>query len=792
MTQQILELDSLVNVPFDDCNIEMLKKDVLLLTQEIEKDEQVIVDAKLGITRGEMELDDLVKNKPDVARFSKSDYDAWVELVRGFEGEFGNLEKLRNCFERHLLVKPQEPILFDGKQNKIRLDKWYGKLKEFKIDNGAVLQGSYEDNLKVLQEARCELDKIILEKDKVDVTRYQGVVDECMGIYNGLLEDKPQCPIEKGKRKTEYAKFTRLEKLKLELNVHSDENVDKIVSYYPVLNQRLQNIDLNIEEIRQLLDSCNKHEFNPKCKACMKHPWKLEQSKYEERLKSLVVEKKDVMAEMMDRFGGSIDEKDYQLAVDNLDKLKEWERVKKEWEILDQFWKEQEMIEERYQLWFDEKVRAEQDLRRAKDELEVKNGLFEVLNQKYVRLTDNVVRVENDIRWIKQLVQEWNDEYASLEKDIVMQEEIKGTWQVWKDELDVLERKLDEWTKLEEMRQEHERSIELRKVIDLWNMKWDKTSEFVRQNRLGLSEAEYKVGVGKEKLQVARNKVQFRECSERLMQIDQAIEKIKRREEIRQKILVNVTALSVVDYYEEGKACSRDIEALKEDKHRLMAEVENLRVQEQAFRVLVNEMDGLLRLLNGTVLIHNTLKAIIAQFSNFKDWVIDNRIIPLITGQVNKLLKIMCVNHRDISLDCNLQNGVFIWRLRDGVCAPPIEKASGFQKFIVSLSMRIVLGRLGVSGIRNRQLFIDEGFTACDNDNLANIPNVLEHLLKVYGAIVLVSHLDELKHGIKSFINIDRDVFKNTSKLNFGSVVDEFKTVKKVGRPRKNKVFNLP
>ena len=672
------------------------------------------------------------------------------------------------------------------------LDKWYGKLKEFKIDNGAVLQGSYEDNLKVLQEARCELDKIILEKDKVDVTRYQGVVDECMGIYNGLLEDKPQCPIEKGKRKTEYAKFTRLEKLKLELNVHSDENVDKIVSYYPVLNQRLQNIDLNIEEIRQLLDSCNKHEFNPKCKACMKHPWKLEQSKYEERLKSLVVEKKDVMAEMMDRFGGSIDEKDYQLAVDNLDKLKEWERVKKEWEILDQFWKEQEMIEERYQLWFDEKVRAEQDLRRAKDELEVKNGLFEVLNQKYVRLTDNVVRVENDIRWIKQLVQEWNDEYASLEKDIVMQEEIKGTWQVWKDELDVLERKLDEWTKLEEMRQEHERSIELRKVIDLWNMKWDKTSEFVRQNRLGLSEAEYKVGVGKEKLQVARNKVQFRECSERLMQIDQAIEKIKRREEIRQKILVNVTALNVVDYYEEGKVCSRDIEALKEDKHRLMAEVENLRVQEQAFRVLVNEMDGLLRLLNGTVLIHNTLKAIIAQFSNFKDWVIDNRIIPLITGQVNKLLKIMCVNHRDISLDCNLQNGVFIWRLRDGVCAPPIEKASGFQKFIVSLSMRIVLGRLGVSGIRNRQLFIDEGFTACDNDNLANIPNVLEHLLKVYGAIVLVSHLDELKHGIKSFINIDRDVFKNTSKLNFGSVVDEFKTVKKVGRPRKNKVFNLP
>ena len=94
-------------------------------------------------------------------------------------------------------------------------------------------------------------------------------------------------------------------------------------------------------------------------------------------------------------------------------------------------------------------------------------------------------------------------------------------------------------------------------------------------------------------------------------------------------------------------------------------------------------------------------------------------------------------------------------------------------------------GKIGVAGIKNNQLFIDEGFTACDNDNLGNVPDVLNELLNTYSAIVLVSHLDDLKHGIKSFINIDRDMLKGLSKINFGVVSKELRTVKQVGRPKK-------
>jgi DNA repair exonuclease SbcCD ATPase subunit len=111
----------------------------------------------------------------------------------------------------------------------------------------------------------------------------------------------------------------------------------------------------------------------------------------------------------------------------------------------------------------------------------------------------------------------------------------------------------------------------------------------------------------------------------------------------------------------------------------------------------------------------------------------------------------------------------------------PMEKASGFQRFTMSLGMRIVLGRLGVAGIRNRQLFIDEGFTACDGDNLGVVPEVLEELLDRYDALVIVSHLEKLQEGIRNQIEIRRDGEGGVSWIGYGERIEELDTKKKVG-----------
>ena len=138
----------------------------------------------------------------------------------------------------------------------------------------------------------------------------------------------------------------------------------------------------------------------------------------------------------------------------------------------------------------------------------------------------------------------------------------------------------------------------------------------------------------------------------------------------------------------------------------------------------------------------------------YKDWVLGENVIPGVVLKVNELLEKMCARHRVLTVAHDEVGG---YGMVDGKNRVPIEKASGFQRFALSLAMRIVLGTYGVAGIKNRQLFIDEGFTACDGDNLEVVPEVLKGLLGKYDSVVIVSHLDKLQDVIDEKIVIKRD-----------------------------------
>ena len=248
------------------------------------------------------------------------------------------------------------------------------------------------------------------------------------------------------------------------------------------------------------------------------------------------------------------------------------------------------------------------------------------------------------------------------------------------------------------------------------------------------------------------------------------------------------SALQVIDVYDIYNDIGRKNDILFAKKNELKFEIAQLVLVEDKVKETLLYIDNLISIhsnLNNTIF---TMKAIIEQFANFKDWVLQYQIIPSLLQHINKLLMIMCKNHRNINLDCVFdESGQFNWIIKDGNNSPPIEKASGFQKFTISLATRIVLGHFGAAGIKNTQLFIDEGFTACDNDNLENVPVVLKELLTIYDAIVIVSHLDDLKQGISSSINIDRDPIKQLSQIKFGTVLSSMplSNIRKRGRPKK-------
>lgn len=157
-------------------------------------------------------------------------------------------------------------------------------------------------------------------------------------------------------------------------------------------------------------------------------------------------------------------------------------------------------------------------------------------------------------------------------------------------------------------------------------------------------------------------------------------------------------------------------------------------------------------------------------FSGFKEWVYTNKVIPYLTDFANNIISVLC-DTRPIQLVGKMYNGNPVWFMND-VMLPPIEKASGFQKFVIGIAMRIALSKFGSTGILCSQLFIDEGFTACDSENIVKVPVFLKQLLLMYpNGIVLVSHMDDIKICANLNINLNRNNLESTTLCQYGVII---------------------
>lgn len=192
---------------------------------------------------------------------------------------------------------------------------------------------------------------------------------------------------------------------------------------------------------------------------------------------------------------------------------------------------------------------------------------------------------------------------------------------------------------------------------------------------------------------------------------------------------------------------------------------------------------------------YDDISYIAAAFDGYREWLYKDYIAPVILSRVNSVLELIC-NERPLFLECDWLDAIdtLSWFVRDGTSRVIIQKASGFQRFIVGIAMRVAINQIGLSRIRFSELFIDEGFTTCDSDNLELVPEFLRGLLRLYGSIYLATHLDDLKGCADKQIHIRRDD-TGLSLIQHGnsSLIKEVEskvaiTSKKRGRPPKNSV----
>jgi DNA repair exonuclease SbcCD ATPase subunit len=190
---------------------------------------------------------------------------------------------------------------------------------------------------------------------------------------------------------------------------------------------------------------------------------------------------------------------------------------------------------------------------------------------------------------------------------------------------------------------------------------------------------------------------------------------------------------------------------------------------------------------------YNDLIYISETFEGYREWIYTSNIGPIIQKRVNNILDMIC-DERPLALECEWLDVIdtLSWFIRDCGSKVIIQKASGYQRFIIGIAMRVAINQIGLSKMRFTELFIDEGFTSCDIDNLDRVPEFLKGLLQYYESIYLATHLEDLKMCANRHIYIKRDE-NGLSQIQYGDIemiklVEDSNKNKKRGRPPKNTI----
>lgn len=92
-----------------------------------------------------------------------------------------------------------------------------------------------------------------------------------------------------------------------------------------------------------------------------------------------------------------------------------------------------------------------------------------------------------------------------------------------------------------------------------------------------------------------------------------------------------------------------------------------------------------------------------------------------------------------------------------------VNLASGFEKFVISLSIRMALSQISLIS-KPDMIVIDEGWSCMDSENLNNIGIIMDYIKRKYMYTIVISHLSEIKGYVDHPINID--IIDGFSKVN--------------------------
>jgi hypothetical protein len=204
-----------------------------------------------------------------------------------------------------------------------------------------------------------------------------------------------------------------------------------------------------------------------------------------------------------------------------------------------------------------------------------------------------------------------------------------------------------------------------------------------------------------------------------------------------------------------ARAVVEDHRAVKE-RARISEEMDALQMEKKAMEFgRVRGCEAVLKDYDAVQVCRARLLAVsqaAAKLKGVKHWLYSERIAPEVAAKVNAVVGRVSPG---LAVECSVEDGAVLWTVVDHDRRVSPARASGFQRFMISVALRVVFGGM----LAPCSVFvIDEGFTACDQTHLARVPEFLEWLVTSGHAstVILVSHLSEIREHVSKVVDLVR------------------------------------
>jgi len=703
----------------------------------------------------QMERKDLLNRLLDLDKYEKLE-ETIKPIYKKIDEEYNSINNI---------MKDINPLILEEeiKDNNILLKKIKDKIENInkniileeidELNKRYIINNDKEDNKKIIED---KIKNYQTKLEQINIKKYKNLQEKnklylCEEIIDNI---KKELEILNLKKKSKYDIKDNVDNLKNKLNKLDEK--DKLYNEIKIKYEDIQNeLIKNEEEYKRL----NKLKKNNTIKQKSKKDYECKVYEIKEKLLKIELEYEEINSKL-EKLNENIlidKEEDIERKIyDYRNDKKEQEQLKEEYKNNERIYKEYENHE--FNPTCNQCMKNPKTIELLKIKENLNNISIKILNIKLdEEIYNRMIKYEENREEYNILIIKKN---KLMEENIRMNNELNENNEIIKECIleddiknvkDILNKTRIEKDKLYEIKREYENMNENRVDIEYQLELIEKNNEIEDHNKLleiKIKELNDKVNQYEKYMKVCneimKNDIEINEIEKILILNNNEIIKIKNNEknrELNNNILNDICKLKL-----EYKVLEKENLELEKDKYKIenknemiQRKLELYNEKKEEYNNIKNERDIYYYYME---LLHkNGLSlSIIKKYLEFIEVGVNN----IIEYFIDKRVKLSIDNN-------NINLNIYVADEKDNSCN--ILMLGGRETFIFDIAFKIVLSKIGELP-RSNFLFIDEGISVFDSNNLNGIGELFNYLNLNYEHVFLISHLEQVKDMVNRIIYI--------------------------------------